>query len=316
MMLIRDCPLPTQVYDHASDFAPEPGSMYVYGISVEARSHHADALAVAGTSVQFCKIVQQDSSEFVCQVEGAMRPVSLRSTKQLTDFWLMFGRRAAYLDITGLAHHVWAPLLRVRLSQTDEVKAVYLEPREYRFSATPTEGEIFDLSEQIQGIAPIPGFISLRNGFGDDVSFVPLLGFEGARLKHILEDVQPPGGKVMPVIGLPGFQPEYPFHTYLGNRLVLMETRAWKNVRFALANCPFSAYYTIQEIAAEHPNDLLKIAPIGTKPHALGAIMYAIVHQDRVELVYDHPMRKAERTEDVGRLFVYAISGFMKTLTP
>jgi len=313
-MLIRDSPLPTQVYDRASDFGPEQGSLYVYGTSVEDRSQHADGCAVHGTGARFCKIVQQEMSEFLYQADGASGRVSLRSRKQLRDFWLACGRQAAYLDITGLAHHVWAPLLRVGLSQVDELKAVYLEPREYRFSATPTEGEIFDLSERVLGIAPVPGFISLRNGFGDNISFVPLLGFEGARLKYILENVQPPGGKVVPVVGLPGFQPEYPFHTYLGNRLVLTETQAWKNVRFALANCPFSAYYTIEDIAAERPGDLLKIAPIGTKPHALGAIMYAIGHPNDVELVYDHPIRKAKRTEGIGRLFVYAISGFMKTL--
>ena len=41
------------------------------------------------------------------------------------------------------------------------VEGVYVEPAEYRFSETPTEGDIFDLSERIAGITPIPGFTTL-----------------------------------------------------------------------------------------------------------------------------------------------------------
>ncbi len=313
-MMIRECPLPTRVYERLNDFSPEARSVYVYGTSVEDRSGHPDAWAGQASGVQFCKIVGQEASRFACDAEGRKRQVSLRSRKQLTDFWSTFQAELVYLDITGLSHHVWAPLLRAGLSQTGEVKVVYVEPREYRFSAEPTEGEILDLSERISGIAPIPGFASLRNGFGDNVLFLPLLGFEGPRLKHILENVQPLGGKTLPLIGLPGFQPEYPFHAYVGNRLVLAETQAWKNVRFALANCPFSAYYEIEEVAGDHAGDLLKIAPIGTKPHALGAVMYAIAHPNEVELVYDHPIRKAKRTEGSGRLLVYAVSGFLRTI--
>ena len=185
---------------------------------------------------------------------------------------------------------------------------VYVEPGAYRFSLTPTEGEIFDLSERIIGISPLPGFASLTDPSEDDFCFVPLLGFEGARLAYILENVQPPGGKIFPVIGVPGFEPEYPFYTYHGNRLPLSETRAWRNVRFAKANCPFSLFYTLQQIAREYPRDTLKIAPIGTKPHALGAVLYTLASSTPVELVYDHPIRKAMRTSGTARLLLFHVS--------
>jgi hypothetical protein len=123
-----------------------------------------------------------------------------------------------------------------------------------------------------------------------------------------VEQVQPPGRKIVPVIGVPGFRPEYPFHTYHGNTLPLRQTVSWKNVRYAIANCPFSLLYVLQDIAAEHPLDLVKIAPIGTKPHALGAVLFALTSPRRVELVYDHPVRKATRTIGRSRILVYHVS--------
>jgi hypothetical protein len=211
-----------------------------------------------------------------------------------------------YIDITGLRHHVWAALLRSALRTRVRVAVVYVEPTDYRPSLTPTEGEIYDLSERIEGISPLPGFARLRDA-GQRVCFVPLLGFEGTRLAYLIEQVEPPGEKIVPIVGVPGFRPEYPFTTYLGNRSALLATKAWQNVYFAQANCPFSLFYRLQEISQRYADHTLKIAPIGTKPHAVGAILYAMVCPEVVELVYDHPIRKAERTIGSARLLVYHV---------
>ena len=50
------------------------------------------------------------------------------------------------------------------------------------------------------------------------------------------------------------------------------------------------------------------IAPIGTKPHAIGAILYAIKHMAKVELLYDNPIRSVHRTEGIGRVIVCNVS--------
>lgn len=46
---------------------------------------------------------------------------------------------------------------------------------------------------------------------------------------------------------------------------------------------------------------------MGTKPHALGAALFATVFDD-VELVYDHPIRKQNRSSGAGRCHVYHVS--------
>jgi len=310
-MALRNRPLPTDIYEGWNSFLPLDGSAYVYGTSAEERSAHPSDWEARCSNVKFVRVTERNSSEVSVDLGVAASSdgnVQLRSKEQLRRFWNDVGAESVYLDITGLSHHVWAPLLRSALTTGSNLKAVYVEPFDYRFSPTPTEGEIFDLSERIIGISPIPGFASLTETDDDDVCFVPLLGFEGTRLQYLVEQVQPPAEKIVPIIGIPGFRAEYPFYTYQGNQSALRDTKAWKNVRFAAANCPFSLFYALEDIAKEYPLDLLKVAPIGTKPHALGAVLYNLASFRPVELVYDHPIRKPTRTAGSARLLVYHLS--------
>jgi hypothetical protein len=177
-------------------------------------------------------------------------------------------------------------------------------------SPSPTENDIYDLSERIDGIAPLPGFANLRDERPTSC-FVPLLGFEGTRLLFMIAQLEPPGHRIFPVVGVPGFRAEYPFITYVANRTALRDTQAWKKVRFAAADCPFDLIAVLRQLQREFPNDVLKIAPIGTKPHALGAILFAIQNPGKVEIVYDHPIRKARRTAGFSRLHLYSLEALL-----
>lgn len=312
-MAIRDNPLFTDTYSDLSDFAPEEGSTYIFGASAEERSSHYKDWESKVTNIKFVNIIEQQPTFFIAEENGiATTTVFLRANDQIKSFLESIQSKVLYLDITGLSHHIWAPLLKMALKiGCQEVLGLYVEPEQYRFHQAPKEGEIFDLSEKITGIAPIPGFIRLGEPSDEEkVCFVPLLGFEGTRLAYLIEMVQPPGGKIMPIIGVPGFRAEYPFYTYHGNQQPLLRTQAWRNVQYAVANCPFSAFYSLEKIASKNAGNLLKIAPIGTKPHALGGVLYAIINQNFTELVYDHPIRKPKRTAGKSRLLVYHISAF------
>ncbi len=247
--------------------------------------------------MNFVQVVDESPSEIkyiADQVDDAQ--LRLRSDKQIARFWASFADSdSIYVDVTGLRHHVWAALIRGALQTRKPVFAVYVEPGDYRPSLTPTDNEIFDLSEKIEGISPLPGFARLRDP-GDKTCFVPLLGFEGTRAAFIISQVEPPGNKIIPIVGVPGFRIEHPFFSFLGNRNTLLQTKSWKKVRYAQANCPFDLFYNLEAIQKQYSGDTLKIAPIGTKPHAIGAVLYAIANPATVELVYDHPIRKARRT--------------------
>ncbi len=311
-MAVNNRPVFTNEYQSVRDFLPTAGSVYIAGRSVEARSEHIDEWKERARDVTFLPVTDEESNTVtVDDAGGNTRRISLRSREQVAKFMSLVKRTTIYLDVTGLRHQTWAVLLRGALETRERVVVVYVEPGDYRPSLTPTDSDIYDLSERIEGLAPLPGFASLRET-GDESCFVPLLGFEGARVSYLISQLEPPGGKIVPIVGVPGFRPEYPFATYLGNRIPMIQTQAWKKVRYAVANCPFDAYYTLEEIAADFPSHILKIAPIGTKPHAVGAVLYAIANSETVELVYDHPIRKARRTEGTARLLAYNVSCLMR----
>ncbi|MBX3406694.1 MAG: hypothetical protein KF869_08015 [Phycisphaeraceae bacterium] len=309
-MALRDQPLLSEVFDPLSDFRPIAGSAYVFGSLPEDRSEHVQAWRSLASGVEYWTIQTQEENRIIGEKStGEQFSVSLRSTRELKNLWHAYVGRDAYLDITGLEHQVWAPLLKAALESKVRLAVVYVEPAGYAFSRTPTEGQIFDLSVEIRGIAPLPGFATLTESVQTEDLFIPLLGFEGTRLSHVIEHVQPAADRIIPVVGVPGFRPEYPFHAYIGNKNPMLETEAWQSIRFALANCPFSLFYELESISKERPRGVLRIAPIGTKPHGLGAILFKLASQRGVELIYDHPVRRAKRTSGVDRLFVYHVSG-------
>lgn len=312
-------PLLTRLFEDWDSFELEPGSTFIHGTSVEERSVHPATWERAANGVNFLSFSsfensigdsgERDFSNCTAEIGGSQMDLQLRSGNQLRDFFLNIESNTIYIDITGLAHHVWAPLLRAAIHSSKEVYVVYVEPRTYTFSRTPTEAEIFDLSETIHGISPLPGFSVLSEPEDEEsVLLVTFLGFEGHRLAYVLEQVQAPGKKIIPIIGVPGFIPVFPFHTYLGNKNILAPGTLHSEIRHIMANSAFDAFYILQQIAATYPDDALKIAPIGTKPHALGAILYTIWTDRSVEIVYDHPIRKPNRTIGNANILLYEVN--------
>lgn len=297
-------PILTDTYESVSLFTPVSGSAYIYRVSNEDRSGHTGQWGQSCTDVELIEVTTESVSGF--QVSGVEEEFFLRSATSLSRLLAPLGTgRVLYVDITGLSHPTWAALIRAAIAARMEVRAVYVEPYRYKRSAAPLEGQIYDLSARIAGIAPMPGFATISTT--EDSVFVPLLGFEGARFRHVIEQVQPSHERIVPVVGIPGFKPWYVFETYMGNRAALEETSAWHHIEFVPANCPFSCFYLLQELARRHPNSTLKVAMIGTKPHALGAVMFALTSPSRTELIYDNPIRKEGRTDGLDRLLVYHV---------
>jgi hypothetical protein len=312
MLRFADRPRFTEIHSVDGYRLPEP-SLYVSGQSGEARSRHSTQLAARCPDSVFVDVREIGSGQIVVIRDNEESNISLRSISGLTEFWKQ-ATLPCYLDMTGLTHPTWAALLKGALVAKVDLRVVYVEPVHYRFNRIRTQGELFDLSERFEGIGPLPGFLSLAEPDENDVIFVPLLGFEGTRFSMVLNHVEVPRERIVPIVGVPGFRPEFVFYAYQGNRLPLEETRSWMEVQYAAANCPFSLFYKLEDLLQRSDKAFFRIAPIGTKPHSLGAILFALAHPDRVELIYDHPERRPGRTTGLARMLIYHVAALREQL--
>jgi hypothetical protein len=257
-------------------------------------------------SAQCVEVVRQSDREILLQSQGVHQVVALTDSVALGS---VLGAGCVYLDITGLLHHVWAPILKTALQACSEVKVVYFEPERYKPHPSPSSTSQFDLSSGFRGVEPIPGFANLVGPPMDSKTlFVPFLGWEGPRARQVAMTLDPIPHTI-PIIGLPGFRVDYPQVTVASNQDFLAENFAGKNVRFANASCPFEAYSALVDIRRDNPGSYLYVAPLGTKPHAVGAVWFALEHPQDTELMYDHPIRPTDRTGGVGTAHVYRMKG-------
>ncbi len=288
--------LPSETaYVFASDSNEERGRLGVWGELLRSRPEAC------------VEIIEQHPTSMVCQRVGQHANISLTDSSALQA---LFSLPAVCIDITGLTHSVWAALLRIALNHSDAVACAYSEPTTYQEHHSPSSSSLYDLTAEFTGVAPLPGMASLSGPDSNSRTvLVPFLGFESARAKHIAYDFDPIP-HIVPVVGLPGFRYHYPQITISTNSEFLEQTRAYRHVKYAKASCPFEAYSTLSEIHRDFPDAYLHIAPIGTKPHALGAVWYALEHPLDTEIVYDHPIRKARRTAGVGHTHIYYLKPY------
>ena len=259
MSSLKVKPILTDTYNSPSEFEPKNNSVYVYGESDEFRSTHIRNFSSDANNTLIEIVDKDDSSIIVGQLE-----LQLRSSKSLSKLWLNINReKDVYLDITGMSHSSWSAILKSAIDEGFTVLVVYVEPSSYILSNTSIQGQFYDLSEKIKGIYPLPGFANF-NQESNEFLLIPILGFEGARFKYIMEQVQPNHRNVYPIVGLPGFRPWYIFESLENNMDVLKSTRAWESMSYVPSDCPFSCYYKLDNIRDKNQDKQLKIAPIGT----------------------------------------------------
>jgi hypothetical protein len=254
--------------------------------------------------------VSETSEEFVVKDDGNATSTFLLYDQPALEHWLSEMPETVYFDMTAIALRTWAPLLRAAISSGKMFRFVYVEPNQYP-RAPDGSGGGFDISELTEGISAVPGFARIADSSNDPVPFVPLLGFEGGRLTRVIQKLEAPLESTFPILGVPGYRVEFPFHALAGNKRELAKAFVHTRVTAARANCPFDAFFELSRIHAKMGGSRLQVAPLGTKPHALGATLFAIARGAVIELVYDHPKRAARPSHGISRVCLYFVSEFM-----
>ena len=127
------------------------------------------------------------------------------------------------------------------------------------------------------------------------------MGFEGAFSFKVIEDIN--YNEVILVNGLPSFFQKYKDISVINNYDVIKQQK--RKIRYVPANNPYEVYNFVEEIANGRTG--LCIAPLSTKPVALGVCLYALKNTD-VRVVYPTPtLLKPAKTHSVHETLIYDV---------
>jgi hypothetical protein len=166
----------------------------------------------------------------------------------------------------------------------------YTEPKSYLFP-----NGLFDSFRTSTGplsITEIPGY-SGRGSRDSNRKLIILLGFDGDLSKEINEDVSPE--ETIVVNGFPSYVPKFKDVSLVANEKLIDDQQV--KVRFARANNPFDVYNLLERIRQKDDKSFMNVAPLGTKPMALGACLFAL-HNPDVRVVYPLPQKYEDKYSD------------------
>lgn len=269
------------------------------------RSRHSAALSRA-VARRHCP-VRYDAAAFTLTVDG-----QTVSVNDLEDLFRSIRAQSILLDATTLEFPEILYVLAAYRMQSPRPHCgfFYVEPDGYKLKeagAHVVPGSAFDLSQGFKERNSLPLFARLLSDT-NKAHLIAFLGFEGDRLMRELDgDDGHFYRRVSIVFGIPPFQPSWDLHALMANSSLL--ERQNTNVLYCGANNPLSAYRLLHEahagIAAGDLNRLV-VAPFGTKPMALGVALYCL-DNEVLSPIYDHPVRKPDRTFGVNRRHWYEV---------
>ena len=208
------------------------------------------------------------------------------------------------IDITSLQHIVIACLLKKMLIEIKPARIflTYVKPEAY----IQEDVHLYDFSKDFSSPMAIPGFASCSK---KDEILVPFLGFEGIRLKNIIGDDH--YSDINPVVGFPSDDPIWQFETLKYCKDAIVEQNAQLKIRKCKADSIYDAYYELEKITSDYNDKQIVIAPLGTRPHFVAAVVYALKHRRESRIIYDNAIEKSSYTRGIRNIKVYHISRFI-----
>ncbi len=195
-----------------------------------------------------------------------------------------------------------------------ELRLVYVEPQEYRRKIKDSLCDFrnFELSDN-RRFQSIPHFQSDLQDI-DPGRAVFFVGYEGARLGQALEQVEVlQSWQKHVVFGIPAFAPGWEIDSLANNVQHLTDKK--DQVLYASAASAEAAYLLLSDLRRKDKEERpLLVAPLGTKPHAIGAALFLIEHEsmDHAVLLYDHPTPSKDRSNKVRRWHFFDVTDMMQ----
>jgi hypothetical protein len=216
------------------------------------------------------------------------------------------------VDITTLKHGILFLLVYLLMKEIKPAKllAAYTEPAEYlkRKKTVIGETEEYELYDKIMGSSKgVPGFVKHQSN--RDILLIAPMGFESQRLQTIYENLNPK--KLIPIVGFPSFVPGWNLTAIKMNYLVLKGADCCDWVKPCEASSPFEMRNLLNDEFHRYSHQYdIYISPLGTRPHCLGAAIFASQNPS-VYLIYDFPVEKKYRSYSVLKANVYDLTKYI-----
>ena len=192
----------------------------------------------------------------------------------------------------------------ISIKKIDEIYIIYTEPKSYhktKLKMFSTSNSYFTKGTINTG--EIPSYSGIKD-LNKRKALIILLGFEGERPLEVSNAIDP--DITIPVNGFPAYRPEFKDGSIILNDELLKEPDVFNNLRYAPANDPFETKNVLEEIFSKYSNEYnISIAPLGTKPMALGSCFFALQHS-MCRVIYPYPLQyNFKSSEGYGNTWVY-----------
>jgi len=154
----------------------------------------------------------------------------------------------------------------------------------------------------------IPTF-SGQNYLSKTTALIILLGFEGQRATEIVNSISQQ--MIIPVNGFPSYRPEFKDISILSNDDLFKEESTFDALQYAPSHDPFETYNVLKTILMKHQDkNNIAIAPLGTKPMALGACFLGLEFRE-CRIVYPYPLEYIIKSSTgFGNSWIYIVEFF------
>lgn len=189
-----------------------------------------------------------------------------------------------------------------------KIRIIYLEPE--RYSPKVAEKALsrdFDLSDMLSGYQGIPTLArELDTSAVNKVVF--FVGFESGRLMRAFEEQPISEGHSSLVFGVPPYKAGWENNSYHNNIKCLRDRDLRNRLFYCAADNPQSVIDKLTEIKSSmSEDDELFVAPIGSKPHSIGALFFQAMNSEDVGLLYDHPVKTKGRSTGFGKMHCFDV---------
>ena len=298
-------------YSDVSDYLINSKTLLIAGYpSKEERSYHLSEIwKKASMDVIFLERCDNDIGnvkvEYILKGNCDSTIVDLRSNLVPLLRCLQIESQNVLLDISSLDNILIMYLAKQFISQIipKSFFAAYIRPIKY-VQQSGTVG--YALCDQVSSVKAVPGF---AKRVSDKQSLYAFLGFDGIRLKNILE-TENNIEKFVPIIPFPTGIPQWYNVTMWNSMDVLQSYSEEVAIRKCFSDSVFEAIELLErEIQT---NQSVILVPLGTRPHSLACAIFATRHNN-AKIIYDYVIEHEHRAIGVGKITIYHLSSFLKT---